>query len=282
VVDSPSQGGALSDLPIGVFDSGVGGLTVLEALRRSLPEERFLYLGDTARLPYGAKSPETVRRYALQAAGLLVRRGIKLLVVACNTASAVAVAALRDAFAPLPVVGVIAPGAQAACAATQGGVVLVLGTEGTIAGGAYQRAIGLLQPMLQVEGLACPMFVALAEEGWIAGEVAEAVARRYLERELDTQLRGRVDTIVLGCTHFPVLRLVIQQIAGPSVTLVDSAQASAVVVAQTLASVELQASQGSVGDTRFLATDAPERFARVGAVFLGESIPSTSIELVDL
>ncbi|HVI01578.1 MAG TPA: glutamate racemase, partial [Enhygromyxa sp.] len=169
----------MREQPIGVFDSGVGGLTVLDALRRHLPHEDFLYLGDTARLPYGSKSPETVRRYARQAAGKLVERGVKLLVIACNTASAVAVEDLRDAFAPLPVVGVIDPGADAACAASETGHVLVTGTEGTIRGGAYQRALLARRPQLRIEAIACPLFVALAEEGWVDGPIPEAVARRY-------------------------------------------------------------------------------------------------------
>ncbi|MCA9681453.1 MAG: glutamate racemase [Myxococcales bacterium] len=267
--------------PIGVFDSGVGGLTVLEALRRRLPDEHFIYLGDTARLPYGSKSPETVRRYARQAAGKLVERGVKLLVIACNTASAVAVETLRDAFAPLPVVGVVEPGAAAARAATRTGHVLVIATEGTIRGGTYQRAITAAAPQIRVDGLACPLFVALAEEGWVEGPIPEAVARRYLELELAGPALSRVDTMVLGCTHFPVLRSVLQRVCGPEVTLVDSAETTAAVVADELARGELRSSRAG-GQVRFLATDAPDRFARVGAVFLGEPLEATEVELVDL
>ena len=267
--------------PIGVFDSGVGGLTVLDALRRHLPHEDFLYLGDTARLPYGSKSPETVRRYARQAAGKLVERGVKLLVIACNTASAVAVEDLRDAFAPLPVVGVIDPGAEAACAASETGHVLVTGTEGTIRGGAYQRALLARRPQLRIEAVACPLFVALAEEGWVEGPIPEAVARRYLE----TELADHVDTVVLGCTHFPVLRGVLARVCGPRVTLVDSAETTARAVARMLQATAL-ANPGAPGfqasRVRFLATDAPARFARVGAVFLGHPISVDDVELVDL
>ncbi|PRP92372.1 Glutamate racemase 1 [Enhygromyxa salina] len=273
--------------PIGVFDSGVGGLTVLAALRERLPDERFLYLGDTARLPYGSKSPQTVRRYARQAAGKLVERGVKLLVVACNTASAVAVEDLREAFAPLPVIGVVEAGARAACVATQTGHVLVTGTEGTVSGGAYERAMLALRPELSVDAVACPMFVALAEEGWTEGPIPEAVARRYLELELAGPERTRVDTLVLGCTHFPVLRAVLERVCGPGVALVDSARTTATEVAELLEQGGLAGPspvrpRGPGESVRFLATDAPERFARVGAVFLACAISLDDIELVDL
>jgi glutamate racemase len=281
--------GEAAERPIGVFDSGVGGLTVLGALARQLPGERFVYLGDTARLPYGSKSGDTVRRYARQAAGKLVARGIKLLVIACNTASAVAVEDLRRAFAPLPVIGVVEPGAEAACAATLTGHVLVTGTEGTVRGGAYQRAMLSRRPQLRIEAVACSLFVALAEEGWVEGGIAEAVARRYLELELAGPERSKVDTVVLGCTHFPVLREVIARVCGPEVTLVDSAETTARAVATMLDDQGLRALAGAQGvepppgpRIRFLATDAPERFARVGAVFLGHSLSAEAVELVDL
>lgn len=272
------------DSPIGVFDSGVGGLTVLEALRERLPNERFVYLGDTARLPYGSKSADTVRRYARQAASKLVAREVKLLVIACNTASAVAVDDLCEAFAPLPVVGVVEPGAAAACAASVTGHVLVTGTEGTISGGAYQRALLRRRPELHVHAVACPLFVALAEEGWTDGPIAEAVVRRYLEIELAGPERTRVDTLVLGCTHFPVLRDVIARVCGRGVTLVDSAHTTAEAVAGILA--ERGLARGPSPDMAptmgFLATDAPERFARVGGVFLGRTVLAGEVELVDL
>jgi glutamate racemase len=267
----------MNDRPIGVFDSGVGGLTVLEALRRRLPGENFLYLGDTARLPYGTKSPETVRRYARQAAGKLIERGVKLLVIACNTASAVAVEDLALAFAPVPVIGVIEPGAEAACAATRTGHVVVIGTEGTVRGGAYQRAIARRRPDIRVDALACPLFVALAEEGWVEGEIVESVARRYLEPVLADLGHGKVDALVLGCTHFPVLRGAIQRVCGEGVVLVDSAETTAGVVA---ARMERLASGG--GGVRFIATDASERFARVGGTFLASGIAASQIEVIDL
>ncbi|EDM74531.1 glutamate racemase [Plesiocystis pacifica SIR-1] len=274
--------GEMNDAPIGVFDSGVGGLTVLRALRRRLPNERFIYLGDTARLPYGTKSPETVARYAEKAAGVLVERGIKLLVIACNTASAVAVSRLAERFAPVPVIGVIEPGAWAACAATRSDRVLVIGTEGTINGGAYQRAIARRRPAIVVRSVACPLFVALAEEGWVRGPIPEAIARRYLAVELSGNEDERVDTLVLGCTHFPVLRGVLQEVCGPEVSLVDSAETTATSVARALEREGLAAGQGGGDSLHFLATDAPDRFARVGSVFLGAQLDASAVERVDL
>jgi glutamate racemase len=274
--------------PIGVFDSGVGGLTVLRALRASLPHESYLYLGDTARLPYGTKSGHTVARYALQAADELVGRGIKCLVVACNTASAAALPALRERHAGLAVVGVIGPGARAACAASASGRIAVLGTESTVRAGAYRQAITALRPGAQVAEIACPLFVALAEEGWTEGAVARAAAERYLE---PIRMAGGAgpDTLVLGCTHFPVLAGVIAAAAGPGVAIVDSAATTADALHAELAAAGLEAPQGSgagpagaAGSVRFLATDGPERFARVGSGFLGRSIEPDEVELVDL
>ncbi|MGH8177395.1 MAG: glutamate racemase, partial [Steroidobacter sp.] len=192
-----------ASLPIGVFDSGVGGLTVLRALRETLPQERFVYLGDTARLPYGAKSRESVLRYSVQAAEFLVNLGVKYLVIACNTASSAAVEVLRERLAPTPVIGVLEPGAEAGCAASRTGHIAVLATEGTVQGGAYQRAIARLRPDAIVLARACSVFVALAEEGWTEGAIAEAVAHRYLDDLL--QENPRIDTVLLGCTHFPLL-----------------------------------------------------------------------------
>jgi glutamate racemase len=269
--------------PIGVFDSGVGGLTVLRALRDRLPHESLLYLGDTARLPYGTKSPGTVVRYAEQAARVLVRRGVKLLVVACNTASAVALEHLTAVFHPLPVIGVVEPGAQAACEVSRSGRIVVIATEGTVRGGAYERAIRARRPDARVVQTPCPLFVALAEEGWVAGPIAEAIARRYLGAVLTEN--ADADCLVLGCTHFPVLRAAISAAVGPHLALVDSAETTAAVVAAALAARGLVRPAGPPGDapqTRFLATDAPARFARVGAVFIGEPLAEAAVELVDL
>ncbi len=267
-------------LPIGVFDSGVGGLTVLRALREALPGESFLYLGDTARLPYGTKSARTVERYAKQAAQVLVDRGVKLLVLACNTVSAVAVESLKKQFGPLPVVGVVEPGAEAACAATKTGHVLITATEGTIRGAAYERAIRRRRPDATVIGQPCPLFVALAEEGWTHGDVPALTAKRYLEPRLRDD--AQIDTVVLGCTHFPVLAEVVQDAVGPDITVVDSAQTTAVAVRELLDTTGLRCADGEPVRLNLLATDDAERFARVGARFLQTPLRPEHVELVDL
>lgn len=270
------------DAPIGVFDSGVGGLTVLAALRARLPREQYLYLGDTARLPYGTKSAETVVRYALQAADALVGRGIKALVVACNTASSVALPAISARHRGLPVIGVVEPGASAACAATRRGRVAVIATEGTIRGGAYQAAIARLRPEVRVEGLACPMFVALAEEGWNDGEIAAAVASRYLDPlGAHTFKASQPDVLVLGCTHFPLLLETLRAVVGPGIEIVDSAATTAAAVERRLIADHALRASGQ-GSTRFLATDGVERFARVGGAFLGMPLAAAQVELFDL
>ncbi len=275
--------------PVGVFDSGVGGLTVLRALRAQLPAERFLYLGDTARLPYGTKSDHTVVRYALQAADALVARDIKCLVVACNTASAAALPAMRARYAGLPVIGVIEPGANAACAASRSGRIAVLATEATVRGGAYQRAITRLRPDARVTAIACGLFVALAEEGWTEGPIAAQVAQRYLAG-LHEAGQLTVDTLVLGCTHFPALAASIAAAAGPAVRIVDSAATTAAAVGAELAvrglladGVQSASAPGrGTAPLRLLATDGPERFASVGGRFLGAPLSAADVELVDI
>lgn len=256
----------------------MGGLTVMRALRARLPGEDYIYLGDTARLPYGTKSADTVTRYAVQASAALMQHGIKLLVVACNTASAAALPALAETLAPLPVVGVIAPGAAAAVAAAPDGPIAVIATEGTVKGGAYVRAIQALAPHMPVVQQAAPLFVALAEEGLRDGPLPELAAQRYLEPLLATVPRPR--GLVLGCTHFPVLKEVIAQVAGPEVTLIDSAETTAAAVEAVLRERNLLNDKG--GSSRFLATDAPGRFAHLGQIFLGEPIDPGSVTLVDL
>jgi glutamate racemase len=270
----------VSLLPIGVFDSGIGGLTVLRALRERLPRESFLYLGDTARLPYGTKTPGTVERYALQAAAELVRRGVKALVVACNTASSAALGALADAYPHMPVIGVIQPGAAAAVAATRSGRIAVLATEGTVRADAYRRAILQLLPHAQVTSIPAALFVALAEEGWISGEVPAVVARRYLA-PLFAEPATSPDVLVLGCTHFPPLAGVIRQALGEGPRIVDSAATTAEALALKLGLPQLEAA-GAVPRVHFLVTDGEERFARVGPTFLGQTIASADIERVDL
>jgi glutamate racemase len=269
-----------SDLPIGVFDSGIGGLTVLKALVERLPREDFLYLGDTARLPYGTKTPGTVERYALQAVAELVRRGVKAVVVACNTASAAALPALATAHPDLPVIGVIEPGAAAAVAATRSGRIAVIATEGTVRGGAYQRAIHALRSNAEVSATPATLFVALAEEGWTQGEVVLATARRYLE-PLFSRSESAPDVLVLGCTHFPPLLGAIREVVGQGVQIVDSAATTASALALLLQNRNLTRPAGS-GATRFLVTDGEDRFARVGPVFFGRAIAAADIERVDL
>lgn len=257
----------------------MGGLTVMRALKARLPNESFVYLGDTARLPYGTKSADTVTRYAVQASAALMAYDIKLLVVACNTASAAALPTLIQNLSPLPVVGVIEPGAQAAVRAAPDGPIAVIATEGTVKGGAYVSAIQALAPQMPVVQQACPLFVALAEEGLWEGPIAELVAHRYLGPLLATMPRPR--GLVLGCTHFPVLKQTIAKIAGADVTLIDSAETTAAAVEKILREKSLLQG-GSAKPPRFLATDAPGRFADLGRIFLGEPIDPGAVMLVDL
>jgi glutamate racemase len=265
-----------ADAPIGVFDSGVGGLTVLRALTARLPGEHTIYLGDTARVPYGTRSGEVVTRYALMSARHLARHGIKLLVVACNTVSAHSLPALANAL-PIPVLGVIEPGAQLAAARTRGGAIAVLGTPATVASGAYQGTLRRLAPLAQVIARACPLFVPLAEEGWTEGEVPRLIAERYLS---DLRRAG-VDTAVLGCTHYPLLARTIAEVLGPQVAIIDSAEAVTQSVEKLLASHGLlrQASY-SAARHQTLCTDVPDRFKLVAERFLGR--PVEKVELVDL
>ena len=275
-----------ASLPIGMFDSGVGGLTVLKALRERLPCEDVVYLGDTARLPYGTKSPQTVTRYGVQCGAELVRRDIKLLVVACNTASAVALGALRQAYPDMPVIGVVEPGASAACAATRNNAIAVIATESTIAGGAYQRAIHATLPQARIAGHPCPLFVALAEEGWVDGHVPEAVAARYLDPIFapasGTGTPVIPDTLVLGCTHFPLLAPAIRNVVPAATTIVDSAATTADAVYRELDRLGLVRTDRECGRVHYLTTDDVARFARTGTRFLGTAISGGDVELVDL
>lgn len=283
-----NSGGA----PIGVFDSGIGGLTVLRALRAALPAEDFIYLGDTARLPYGTKSVQSVVRYSLQCADALIQRGISCLVVACNTASASALGELRLRYPAIPIIGVIEPGAAAAVSASTSQRIAVIGTEGTIGGGAYQEAIRRLNPAARVDALACSLFVAMAEEGWVDGPVAEAVARRYLEPLFmdsgvsplaDARSSETADTLVLGCTHFPVLVPAIRAVLPAHVGIIDSAQSVAhAVLGQLRRGNEIPAATGRAGGVRWLATDGAPRFARVSSIFLGEAVRADDVEIIDL
>lgn len=253
--------------PVGVFDSGIGGLTVLAALRRLLPEESTVYLGDTARVPYGPKSSETVRRYFLEAARFLVDRGVKLIVVACNTASARALPELGGRL-EVPVVGVIEPGARAATEASASGRVGIIGTRGTVESGAYQEAIRALRPEARVEAAPCPLFVSLVEEGWTEGEVARLTAERYLE----PLLSAGIDTLLLGCTHYPHLAPLLSEVAGPGVTLVGPAEATAEAVAAALEGREAAAPAGHAAEHRYYVTDDAGRFRSLASRWMGEAI----------
>jgi len=264
--------------PIGVFDSGVGGITVLKAIHDLLPDEDLVYLGDTARLPYGTKSADTVVRYATQAADALIARDIKLLVIACNTASAVGTPVLAEKFAPVPVIGVVEPGAQAAVAASATGYIAVLATEGTVRGEAYPRAIHAHAPDANVKQAAATVFVALAEEGWTSTAATRETARSYLAPLFGAPTHP--DTLVLGCTHFPVLADAIRAELPEGVTLVDSASTTAHAVKAALGANA--APGGQDGRVRFLATDGAERFARVGRVFFGKEIDEKAVEIIDL
>jgi glutamate racemase len=266
----------MSELPtIGVFDSGFGGLTVLKELLLLAPSARYLYFGDTARLPYGSKSAETVARYAVQAAHFLESHGASLLVLACNTATALAFEQTRAA-ANIPVIGVIEPGAAAAAAVSKTRKAVVLATEATVASHAYQRALAAHQ-MRSLEK-ACPLLVPLVEEGWIDHPVTEQVARIYLNEAFSGEFE-KADVLLLGCTHYPLLRPLFQRLVRPGVAIVDSAESTARAVAQTLQAGNSLPSAGKP-EIQFFATDSAEKFRRLGTSFLGR--PIQQVEHVDL
>jgi glutamate racemase len=253
--------------PIGVFDSGIGGLTVVHALTKTLPHENIVYFGDTARVPYGPKSPQTVREYAAQDADILLAHDVKLIVIACNTVSAVALDVVQKR-SSVPVVGVIGPGAEAAVAATNKKRVGVIGTVGTIASNAYVNAIRQLDPSIQVFGQACPLFVPLAEEGWTDHKATELVAKEYL---FPLTLE-KIDTLVLGCTHYPLLRQIISRVLHDSVTLIDSGEAAASVVKQLLSEQGLLNESTMKPNLQFSVSDIPQKFSEVGERFLGQKL----------
>lgn len=260
----------MSTLPIGIFDSGVGGLTVLRAVRDRLPHESVIYLGDTARVPYGTKSPATIERYAVEDASFLVEKGVKMLLVACNTASAMARERLRAEF-QIPLLSVLGPGARMAARVTRNGRVGVIATEATIESGAYARAIEDASGDKQVEifARACPLFVPLVEEGETDSAITRLVAEQYL-----APLRAQeIDTLVLGCTHYPLLKRVIGETMGSAVTLVDSAEATAEETAHVLAQHGLLNQVPGASSSEFYVTDATRRFHRIAQKILGEPLP---------
>ena len=254
--------------PIGVFDSGIGGLTVLRALTEALPREDFIYLGDTARLPYGTKSNEVILRYSRENSEFLLAKGIKMLVVACNTSSAVAVAEISR-LTVIPVIGVIEPGAAAAATVSRNGKIGVIGTDATIASGAYTRAIHALRPRAEIYTRACPLLVPLVEEGWTENEIAQRTVAFYLE----SLKQSGIDTLLLGCTHYPLLRGLFERVLGPGVRIVDSAGATAVAVSNRLTALRLARPNG-IGSQSFFVTETPDRFVRVGRRFIGDRVES--------
>ena len=258
-----------------MFDSGIGGLTVVRALRHRLPNESIIYFGDTARVPYGTKSRRTVERYAVEDAQILLDRGVKMIVVACNTVSAVALESLRT-ITEIDVLGVIEPGARAATHATRSGNIGVIGTSATIASEAYTHAIHALNPKVNVFAEACPLFVPIVEEGWHHHEVARLAAAEYL-----APLRDKIDTLVLGCTHYPLLKKTLADILGPSVTLIDSAIATADVVAEALGQKSMGTTNASKGEVTYLVSDFPQKFRGVAEQFLEETLGEVQLVSVD-
>jgi len=256
-----------SSAPIGVFDSGIGGLTVVREMIAQLPNESIIYFGDTARVPYGPKSPDTVLRYSREITSYLLREGVKALVVACNTATAHALPALREEFA-IPIIGVIEPGARAAAASTKTNRIGVIGTAGTIKSRAYEKEIKKLLPNANVTAQACALFAPLVEEGWLDSEVTRAVARNYLAPIVSAE----VDTLVLGCTHYPLMKTVIGNVVGREVRLIDSAYETARETGQVLRANGLEMDMPDSARYRFIASDAPDTFLALGQTFLGSSI----------
>lgn len=253
--------------PIGVFDSGIGGLTVVRELLRQLPHESLIYFGDTARVPYGNKSPDTVRRYSREILDFLVGRDVKMVVVACNTASAHALSALQRS-SPVSVEGVIEPGARAAVRASRTRTIGVIGTAGTVKSGAYARAIRALAPDAVVIEQACPLLVPLVEEGWLDRPATRLVAEEYLA---PLKAQG-IDTLVLACTHYPLLKPLLAEVMGGGIALIDSAEETAASVARELAASTLHAPESGATSVHFVVSDAPEAFERVGAAFLGDRV----------
>jgi glutamate racemase len=253
--------------PIGVFDSGVGGLTALKEIFRVLPDENTIYLGDTARVPYGIRSPETVTRYSLECMNFLIKKNVKLLVVACNTASSVSLEAIRKSVS-VPVIGVIEPGAREAVKSTRNKKIGVIGTEATIRSSAYKKAIEAIDGSVQVFGFSCPLFVPLVEEGWTEGEIAIMVAEKYLK---EVKEKG-VDTLVLGCTHYPLLKKVISDVMGSDIRLINSAVETAKRTAGILKKDGLERKSKEKPSREFYVTDSPERFVKVGERFLQQKI----------
>ena len=266
----------MNDKPIGIFDSGIGGLTVVREVSRQLPQENILYFGDTARVPYGSKSPKVVQLFARQDASFLYDKGVKSIIIACNTASAEAFDILRDNF-DIPVIGVINPGARAASESTKNGKIGVIGTHGTISSGAYKKAIQDIDKAIEVTAAACPLFVPLVEEGWESKSTTRDIAREYLSPLIE----GGIDTLILGCTHYPILKPVLQEIVGDKIILVDSAEATAGELKQIFDEQGLgNSSQENTDKHSFYVSDFPFKFKEMAERFLGKEL--AEVELVPL
>ncbi len=261
---------------IGIFDSGIGGLTVVAEVARQLPKEEIVYFGDTARLPYGPKSTETVIQFAIQDSEFLLSQNVKMIVIACNTASAAALGELQSRY-DVPVIGVIEPGALAAVSSTLNGRVGVIGTEGTIASHAYRESIRRLDSEIEIIEQSCPLFVPLAEEGWTDREVTLVVAHEYLAPLRD----AGVDVVVLGCTHYPILKQTVQKVFGPNVKLIDSAEETARDVAQILAEHDIVNDGDEKPVHRFFVSDVPHRFREQAERFLGAELPDVDVVTID-
>lgn len=264
-----------SERPIGVFDSGIGGLTVAHEIMRQLPNESIIYFGDTARVPYGPKSPDTVRRYSREIAGFLRAQDVKAIVIACNTATAHALPVLQEELS-VPVIGVVEPGARAAVRVSGGADgrhIGVIGTVGTVRSGAYERAILDLDPDARITVRACPLLVPLVEEGWIDHPATRLVAQEYLE----PLVKEKISALVLGCTHYPLLKPLLCRVLGPEVALIDSAAETAAETGRVLAEGNLQAPEGTSPTHRFVASDDPLQFLQLGQRFLGDAIEGVEI-----
>jgi glutamate racemase len=272
---APAIPGKIRNNPLGVFDSGIGGLTVAAALRELMPSENIFYLGDTARVPYGGKSQQTIERYAIEITGLLLAERSKIIVVACNTASALAIPKLEELL-KVPVIGVIEPGARAAVAATRNGHVGVIGTRATVYSRAYETAIHGINPDIRVTSQPCPMLVPLIEEGWLDDTITDQIIRRYLEK----LVRAEVDTLVLGCTHYPLLKEAIQRFVGPEIKLVDSAHNCAAAVKKLLAAEHLAADKARLGKLDVALTDRSDGFLRVAEQALALQVGDVQLRTV--
>lgn len=261
--------------PIGIFDSGIGGLTVVKSIDNSLASENIIYFGDTARVPYGSKSNSTVIEYSLQDAKFLFNKNVKLIIVACNTASSVAIEKLRSEF-EIPIIGMIEPGAKAAFSASKNKKIGVIGTDATISNKAYSTELLKLDNSLEIYEKACPLFVPLAEEGWIEHEATKLIAEEYL-----SELKSKnIDTLILGCTHYPILKDVIQEVVGNNVTLIDSGSAAAVDVQTYLSGRGIKNSSNTLGSHEYYVSDVPKKFKQIAERFLGREVEN--INKVDL